>query len=498
MSTLRKLAGHTMIYGVPSVVGRILNYFLVPLHLYIFRQPEDYGVVTEFYAYTSLLLVLLLYGMETAYFRFAQQQDENKVFHSLQAGLWVTSSVFLVGTWLAAPSIARGLGYGENPEFVRLFAFILFADVITALPLARFRYREQPMRFAGFNLASIGTNIALNLFFLGYWYREYQGGTTDLLLGEWFDPDFGVGYIFLANAVASGVRLTLLGKKLWISVSMVSRSLLRSALGYAWPLVFVGLSGIVNETADRAIMKHVLTPRWGEQAARFQLGVYGACYKLSIIINLALQAFRYAAEPLFFRQIKQRSDAVLIRVMNVFTAFLLFVFMVISLFLDWFKWFISTEAYWEGLDIVPVLLLANCFLGMHIQSSIWYKISDQNRIGARVAIIAAVLTLIGNFSLVPVMGYRGAAYTTLAVYIFLPVCSYILSRKHYFIRYQYGKLLMYLLTSTGCVIIGRYLAPDLSLFWKALMVIGYGLMFLALEKKYPVQYGQDKNHQPQP
>lgn len=481
MSIIKKLIGQTAIYGIPSVLGRVLNFLLIYVHTGAFA-PNGYGIVSEFYAYAALLMIILVYGMETTYFRFSQKREEKTLFSTLQTGLWVSSALFFLLVWLNASGISTAMGYPNQDNFVKWFVIILVADALAALPLARLRFKEKPLVFAGINLAAIFVNIGINLFVFLYWYPQHEAGNA-FLLSDWFNPELGVAYVFIANVISSVAKFTMASLFGIPNPKLFNFTWWKESMKYAWPLVFVGFAGIINETFDRAAIKHLLTPIVGADEALTQLGIYSGCYKLSILVTIGVQAFRYAAEPLFFKQIKERSDATLIQIMNYLSGFLLLIFLVVSLFMDVFKEFINNPEYWDGLDIVPPLLLANCFLGMHIQLSMWFKLSDKNKYGAGIAIIASLITLVGNFALVPVLGFRGAAYTTLAVYIFLPTVSYFISKKHYFVAYDIKKISLFLTVSILMVAIGFYWKPDLHFAIKGAMVLGYmAVLYFSLRR----------------
>ncbi len=481
MSVVKKIAGQTAIYGIPGILARTLNFLLAYIHLDVFR-PSNYGIITELYAYVGFIMVLLMYGMETAFFRFVQKEPEAKIFNTLQGGLYLSSLLFLAPVAYFSDGIASSLGYSNSGIFVLLLAGILCLDVLAAIPLARLRHREKPLNFVAVNMAGILTNIGLNLYFFWYCYAQVSQGRTPFFFGFEFRPEDGVYYVFLANLLGSAVKYLMCLPAAFPKVQHMEFKLWKKAFTYAWPLVLTGLAGLINEVADRALIKNILSPQIGVEAALYQLGIYGACYKLSLLINICVQAFRYAAEPLFFKQLKERKDEHMIKVLNYLVGFVLLVFITVSLYLDIFKHFIRTEEYWQGLNVVPLLLLANCFLAIHIHISMWYKLADKTKYGIIIAGIAAIVTLTGNFALVPVYGYMGAAITTLAVYALLPTLSYLLSRKVYFIPYEIKKLA--LLGGYACllVVIGFYWLPNLHFSVKALLLLSYIAVFCLVEK----------------
>lgn len=430
-----------------SIVGRLLNYLLVPLYTYTFSETA-YGVVTELYAYTAFLFVVFTYGMETAFFRFYEKKDRDpKVFSTGQSSLVISTLAFTTLLFVFAPKLTDLL-YLRAPEFIRIFALILAFDALSALPFARLRARHKALSFAGIKLVNIGLNIGLNLFFLvglPAWSGQphFLGSIADAI----YQPAWGIFYIFLANLLASGITLLLLLPQFLQIRWGFDAQLWKGMLKYAWPLIIVGLAGIVNETLDRILLKFLLpgTPL-DNQAA---IGIYGACYKLSILMTLFIQAYRYAAEPFFFAQSK-KEDAKATYSLSLTAFFLVgtLIFLGVMLYMDIFQYFIG-PAFRVGLHIVPILLIANLFLGVYYNLSIWYKLTDRTGLGAWVAGGGAILTLILNLILIPAIGYEGAAWTTLAVYVGMTVVSWWLGQRFYPVNYPVGRLLFFLGLSLG-------------------------------------------------
>ena len=439
LSVIRKLAGQTAIYGMSSILGRLLNYLLVPVYTMVFIHTADYGIVSELYAYVAFFIVLLTFGMETTFFRFIyQNEDQNKVFSNAFLSLTAVNILFVAVIFMAIGPISDAMLYSEHHEYIQILALIVAVDALTSLPLARLRAREQAVKFATVQLASIFTNIGLNLFLLMVVFNK----ETD-------EPALAVWYIFVANLISSLVRPILLWKE-FLSIKLeLDKELLKRMMWYALPIVIAGFAGIINETIDRILLKQLLNnpvhlPEGFEgtplRYAESQVGIYSANYKLAMLITIFLQAFRYAAEPFFFAQSKNDPERkVYGRVMNYLIVALSFCFLFVSLNLDVFKHFIRNEAYWEGLNVVPVLLIANIFLGVYMSQSIWYKLSGQTKFGAYISIFGATATILLLFSLIPLYGYTAAAWTTLLVYGGQMTASYFLGQRHYPIRYNLRK-----------------------------------------------------------
>ncbi len=487
MSFIRKLAGQTAIYGIPGILSRTLNFLLTIVHTGVF-MPGSYGAITELYAISGFIMVALLYGMETAFFRFTQKEDEHRVFNTLQSGIWITTLTFFGAVTLFQEPLSQAMGYGNTSHLIFLIALILSLDALAAIPLVKLRHREKAVQFVTINTLSVVINIGLNLYFFLYCFPKSEAGST-FLGSAWFDPTLGVAYVFIANAAASGFKFLaslLVGIPRFLHFSW---SLWKQAFRYSWPIAIIGIAGLTNEAIDRTLMKPLLTPILGATEAQYQLGVYGACYKLAILINICVQAFRYAAEPLFFKNTGKANKENMRKTLNYLGGFVLLVFITVSLYIDYFKLFIRSEEYWTGLGVVPILLLANCFFAMHVQISMWYKLADKTKLGALLSATAAGLTLLGNIMLIPVLGYMGAAITTLVVYAFLPAASLYLSKKHYPIPYNLGNIALYFALAISIVVLGYYLYPNMLFGFKALLILLFIAVFCLREKIAIPRYG---------
>ena len=448
MSALRTLAGQTAIYGLSSIVARFLNFLLVPLYTskFVF-EPAEYGVVTALYSWTALLNVVLTFGMETTFFRFANKDhvkdspDGGRVLYSTATwGLFFPALAFMVLGGLFAQQIAEGLHFGAYAISVLMLVLIIGIDAITAIPMARLRQEGRPWKYAAINLLSVGVNIALSLFFLLYCMKRYNMGESNALIEAVYDPSLGVGYVFAINLVSTAVKLLVLLPS-WPAFRGMNIELLRAMFAFGAPLMIAGLAGMVNETADRVILKYLLPA----DIADSELGIYGACYKLAVLITLFIQAFRMGAEPFFFSHAKEKdSKETFARIMNIFVAVCMSAFLVVMLFLDLFKWFIPNPAYHVGLRVVPILMLANVFLGIYYNQSVWYKLTDRPRVGSTISIIGAGITIALLFALIPALGYMGAAWATLICYASMAIISYVWGQRHYPIPYDVGRVLAYM------------------------------------------------------
>ncbi|MDD2759867.1 MAG: oligosaccharide flippase family protein [Methylomonas sp.] len=455
MNPLRQLVSQTAIYGLSSILGRFLNYLLVPLYTYIFSAGE-YGVVSELYAYAGFFAVLLVFGLETGYFRFRQKAEfaSEKVYASALSFVVVCNLLFLAAVLYWQQFLVDALRYPDHPEYLLCFAAILALDAITALPFARLRAENKAWRFAGIRMAEILITVALNLFFLLLCPKLLEQ-MPDSAISRIYDPDMGVGYIFLANLLASAAKVLLLlpqfrGVRFGFDIGILS-----PIARYSLPMVVIGFAGMVNEMLDRAILKIMLPYDLATNLK--MLGIYGACYKLSILMSLFVQAFRYAGEPFFFAY-AGRADAkkAYALVMRYFVIAGIFIFLLVTLFIDFFKYFIGEE-FRAGLDVVPILLMANLCLGVYVNLSVWYKLSDRTGMGAWVSLVGAVLTVALNVWWIPFWGYVGSAWATLACYSFMVIVSWLLGQRYYPVAYPLARITAYLMLGLGLFLVQGYL-----------------------------------------
>jgi O-antigen/teichoic acid export membrane protein len=452
LSSVKSLLGQTAIYGLPTIVGRLLNYFLVPLYTSesVFKNPADYGVISELYAWVAFLIILLPLGMETAFFRFFnEKEDKDAVFRSSFITVIGFNIIFFIVLLFASQSIADAMMYSEHPEFIVLLGAIVCVDAIAALPMAKLRSENKALRFSTIHFTAIAVNVGLNLFLMLVVFNPEK-------------PMEGVLFILLANLLASCVKLVGTYKDFLNLKWKYNKELALEMLRYSFPLIIAGFAGIVNETLDRIMMKPLLiqagnTPEYSLE----QVGIYSACYKLAMIVAIFLQAYRYAAEPFFFAQSKNEDrNKVYIKIMNYFVAAVCLVFIGVSLNIDIFKYFIRSEEYWSGLYVVPILLLANVFLGIYYNQSIWYKLSGQTKFGAYIAIGGGAITILVNMIFIPLYGFEASAWATLIVYGLQMVASYLLGQKYYPIKYNLRKFGLYFGLALGLFFIAQIVDMD--------------------------------------
>lgn len=466
-SPISKLFGQTALYGLPSILGRLLNYLLVPLYTAVFAKPADYGVLSDLYAYVAFLMVLLPLGMETAYFRFIQEEkDPDKVFNNALVPVVLVNSGVFIALYFTNPWIAKWMLYKEHTEYVLLMGSIVCIDAISALPLARLRAENQSKRFVSVQMSSILVNIVLNLLFLLVFFNPQR-------------PEEGILFVLIANLLASGVKVVRVYDILARVRLTADWQLIRKMFLYAWPLMLAGFAGIINETLDRVLLKQLLYdpnfPNSLEQATA-QVGIYSACYKLAMLVTILLQAYRYAAEPFFFGQLKnQDRNAVFARVMNIFIAAVCIAFLAVSINIGLLKFFIRKEAYYVGLKVVPILLFANVCLGIYYNQSVWYKLSNKTKYGAYIALFGASITVLINVLFIPMYGYMASAWATLLAYLTQMVLSYYWGQKHYPIPYNTRKFFLYIGSAIGIYCLFSLVRTGLKLSLKEMNV---GLLFM--------------------
>ncbi len=459
MSQLKKLAGQTAVYGISSILGRVLNYMLVPLYSRVFL-PAEAAVYVEMYAYIAFFFVILTYGFETAFFRFSETHEpRNQVYSTAFWSIVVTTLVFASATLLNSRNLAAFLRYEDHPEYFVYFILIISLDAITAIPFAKLRSENKALRFAIIRLINILVNIVLNIVLiivLPYFFKTIGNPAVHNALSFITDGKPNVSSIFIANLVASFVSALLLLPVMIKSGFHFNVKLWKPMFFYAFPLLIFGLAGIVNETIDRVLLKYLLPP----EVAMHNLGIYGMCYKIAIFIAIFIQAFRYAAEPFFFSQAKEKNaPETYAAVMNYFVLTCITISLVIMLYIDVFKYFVGSN-YYEGLRIVPILLVSHVFLGVFYNLSVWYKLSGRTKFGAYISLAGAIITIGLNLLLIPVVGYMGSAWANFACYLFMMIVSYFLGQKYYPIPYNLKKAGMYFLISILFFTISQMINPS--------------------------------------
>jgi O-antigen/teichoic acid export membrane protein len=442
--------------------------------------------------------------METAFFRFYSRPENSRktVYFTALITLLVSTAAFIALTSLFAQPIANSLHYPNNSEFITWFAIIVGLDAVSSIPLAYLRANDRPYRFAFVNLGSVFINIGLTVFFLMYCMPMYKAGHTNWLINTFYNPEIGVGYVFIANLAASIFKFLVMAPQMLryretknshpieqpthTPEKIFSSTLLWSMLIYGLPLLIAGLAGIINETLDRILLKNMLYNELGEEATQSVVGVYGGVYKISIIITLFIQAFRYAAEPFFFSEsLKENAMATYARVMNWFVIVCASIFLFVMLFLDAIKYFTPKADYWQALHIVPILLFANIFLGIYYNQSVWYKVTARTMYGAWISVLGAAVTVVINVIFIPAYGYMACAWATFTCYAAMMVVSYLWGRRHYPVPYNIFKIILYLGLAFGLYMFCNWLQLEGAMRYTlhALVFLTFAFSLVYIERK---------------
>lgn len=484
MAGIKSLAKDTAIYGLSSIIGRFLNWCLVPLYTQMFPASE-YGVVTYVYAAVALALIILTYGMETGFFRFANHEryhDPMEVYSTGLISLGVSSTAFVVLMLMFITPVSAALHAPDHHIFIVMMVLTVALDAFTALPFSYLRYAKRPIRFASLRLVNIAVNIGLNLFFilLCPWLWENAPGWI-----AWFyDPDFGIGYIFLANLISSALNMLLLIPELHGFRWRFNPTLWREMIAYSAPLLVLGVAGIMNQTLGTLLMPSLYADK---AQAITDVGIYGANYKIAIVMVMFIQAFRFAYEPFIFARAKEQGDDRLQSYRDAMRWFLIFamvIFIGVMYYMDILRHFIAAS-YFSGLKIVPILMIAELFFGIFFNLSLWYKLTDRTIWGMWLSLLGLAVTVVLNIWLVPRYGYIGCAWAAFGCYGVMMVASYIAGRIHYPIGYNVPRLLFYFISGLLFWFVGELIGmeahPWLTMVIRTPLLILYIFMVLRIE-----------------
>ncbi|HQU56220.1 MAG: oligosaccharide flippase family protein [Chitinophagaceae bacterium] len=440
MSGIKKLAGQTMWYGVSSIAARFLNYLLTPYLTAMLLAPA-YGDMILIYSLIPFLNIIFTYGLETAYFRYVQKAERaDDVYNTITVSLIMSTISLTVMMLVFRHDLAVFISLKEHPEFITWSAFIIAFDALTTISFAKLRQQGRPIKYATIRIVGILINIGFVIFFLSVCPAIAKKNPDSIFL-IFYNKNIGVGYVIIANLIQSAFTFLLLWKEFFSFRWKFNGALWKEIMLYSLPLVIVGFGGMINETFDRIMLG------WWSTAAspKIEVAIYGGCYKLSILITLFIQAFRLGAEPFFFKHADgQNPQRIYARVMKFFVIVVCCMFLVVALYLDVWKYFLSKPIYWTGLKVVPILLLANMFLGIYYNLSIWYKLSNKTLSGAWITLIGVVLTVMINYLFIPKYGYMACAWATFACYGTMMVISYSWGQKAYRIPYAWKKLVAYI------------------------------------------------------
>lgn len=474
MSTLKTLFKQTFIYGLATVLPRMLSFLLVRLHTdeNVLPTVADYGDVSLIFSYFVMFNVILAYGMETAFFRFFNKEEEqSKVVGTSTISLIISSFGFFALAMIFKNQIAIAIDI--KVEYINLVIWILLFDALVIIPFAWLRANARPIRYAVIKILNVAITVGLNLFLL-LWLKDLALESSQF--ETIYKPNYEINYIFIANLVASAVTLLLMLPFYFKINYKFNMTLWKQMMRYAFPVLIAGLAFSINETFDRILLDKLLP----EDIAKTQIGMYSACYKLALFMMLFATAYRLGIEPFFFSHAKAKNPQKnYARILEYFVIFGSVILLTVVVFADVLKEiFIGDEAYWEAMWIVPILLLANFFLGIYHNLSVWYKITDRTKFGAYISIVGAVVTLVLNFWLIPIIGYKGSAIATLSAYGVMMLLSYYYGRKYYPISYNLKKIMTYLLISITFSMLSFYVFRGNYNVSVSALIVFLGIVFL--------------------
>ncbi|MDL2265668.1 oligosaccharide flippase family protein [Parabacteroides sp. OttesenSCG-928-G07] len=472
---MKRLAKETAIYGVSSIVGRFLNWLLVPMYTRVFTGTDEFGIFTNLYAIVALLLVILTYGMETGFFRFInkkEEQEPTRVYATTLCSVGTTSLLFILAVFLFLSPLSNALGYSQHPEFIAMMLSVAAADAFLSIPFAYLRYQSKATRFAFIKLFNIFLNIGLNIFFLLACPWIYVKAPQ---LIDWFyQAGYGVGYVFVANVCTVIATFLLLLPDMFPAFkSKPDFSLLKQILRYSFPILILGIAGILNQTADKIIFPFLFED---ETYAKEQLGIYGACFRMAAVMVMFIQAFRYAYEPFIFAKNKEDdgNTKAYVEAMKYFIIFALLIFVGVMFYIDILKYFV-TPAYYPGLRVVPIVMLGELFFGIYFNLSLWYKLIDQTKWGAYFSIIGCVTTVCIIVLFAPHYGYMACAWASFISNLLMMLISYFIGQKKFPIRYDLKSAFTYFVLAIVLYTAG--MLPEIEPLWIKLLYRTVLLLF---------------------
>lgn len=476
MASLKSLAKETAIYGLSSIVGRFLNYLLVPLYTAkLSAESGGYGVITNVYSYVALLFVILTYGMETTFFRFSNKSDEDplRVYSTTLISVGTTSLLFIALVLTFLSPISSFIGYADHPEYVAIMASCVAIDAFQAIPFAYLRYKKRPIKFAALKMLFIFMNISLNLIYFVLLPSLYQSYPD--MVGLIYNPSIGVGYAFILNLVCTASITLFFKKELTGFKYIFDKELMKRMLRYSLPILLLGVAGILNQTADKILFPFICS---ADNASR-ELGIYGAASKIAMIMAMITQAFRYAYEPFVFSKSKERdSKETYAKAMKFFIIFTLLAFLAVIAYIDILKHLIAPD-YWSGLQVVPIVMAAEIMMGIYFNLSFWYKLIDQTMWGAVFSGIGCIVLVSVNVIFVPYYGYMACAWAGCAGYGTAMLLSYFVGQKKYPINYPLRSIFGYTLMAVMVYCIFT-LIPEMNMWVEAAIKSVFLVIFLAV------------------
>jgi len=485
MSKIKRLAGETAIYGLGSIVPRLLNFLLFPLHTRVF-DPASYGVISYLYVFVAFLNIVYTFGMETAYFRYAtkQQADPERVFNVAQtAVLLISTTLSLLFIIFAAP-LAQSLNIPGKSQYIVLLSVIMFIDAAVAIPFARLRLERKALRFALAKIANVIILVGLNIYFflIAFWLAFGHISFDFQQIAQYIKTShYGIEYVFIANLAANAFYLLFFYPLLLKWRPVFDRQILPNMLNYAYPIMLTGLAGMTNEMFSRWTLEWWLPDNfYPGKSSLYALGVFAACYKYAVFMSLTVQAFRFAAEPFFFSHAYEKNSPELFAKVNHFFIILCsFVLLAVTINMDVLKYLLGSQAYYEGLSVIPILLLGYLFLGVYYNFSIWFKLTDRTYYGTLITVGGAVLTITLNFMLIPIAGYMGSSWASLICYFTMAAACYVIGQHFYPIPYKNWQGAAYIVLA--CLFIWIAQAWVISNLWLAVGIhLGFMAVFLAI------------------
>ena len=486
MANLKSLTKDTAIYGLSSIIGRFLNYLLVPLYTdAITKASGGYGVITNIYAYTALLLVILTYGMETTFFRFANKSEEDpkKVYATILLSVGTTSLLFVIFVFIFLSPISSAMGYADHPSYIWVMAMVVAIDAFQCIPFAYLRYQKRPIKFAALKLLFVVLNITLNLVFFLLLPALYK--THPDVIGHIYDPSVGAGYAFYINLACTAPITFFFYKELTGFKYTFDKQLMRRMMRYSWPILVLGIAGILNQTADKIMFPYI----YKGNDAHAQLGIYGAASKIAMIMAMITQAFRYAYEPFVFGKAEDKNNReTYAKAMKYFLIFTLLAFLVVVGYMDILRYIIHRD-YWEGLQVVPIVMAAEIMMGVYFNLSFWYKLIDKTIWGAYFSGIGCIVLVAINIIFVPRYGYMACAWAGFAGYATAMTLSYIIGQKKYPIAYPLGSMAIYVAITVLFYTVMTYANNHFSTGWALLCNTIVLILFVAhiIRWDFPLQ-----------
>jgi O-antigen/teichoic acid export membrane protein len=473
LNKIAKLASETALYGLGSILPRVLNFLLVPLHTINMFGKAEYGQITKLYAFVGVINIVYMFGMETAYFRFSTKPgaSQQRIFNLSQTVVIFISLTLSVVFISFSEPIAQSFHVSEHPEFITWLTLTMFVDALVAIPFARLRLQKKALLFALAKILNVLVLIGLNFYFLKIN----------------FDPSVGIGYIFLANLIANAFLILFFLKTIFTWRPTWDKTISPQMFHYAYPVMITGVAGMINEMFSRSMLDWWLPENFYSNTTREEAGgIFGACYKFAVFMNLGIQAFRYAAEPFFFSNASDKnSPALFAKVNHYFVIVCCVVLLGISINMDIFKFLVGNQ-FWPGIGIVPVLLLAYLFLGVYYNISVWFKLSDKTYYGTLITILGALITVVGNYILIPITGYMGSSLAALLCYFSMAVTCYIIGQRYFPIPYTVTKDLSYILITYGVILIVNSISITnlwASIGFHAIVILTFCSVIFLIERK---------------